>query len=193
MVVSAKRVSLVEAIGVARAAGGVVLGWSGHRPEKLGGYGERVRLRLRDLARAVIEREEPALVVSGMALGLDQAAATAAIELGVPVLAMVPFVGQEGRWPLEARERYAGLIARAAAVHVSVSRARLREVGAGRALFARNADMVRVVREAGGSFAVVWDGSSGGTAGTVLRAVEAGVVVRNYWGAWVRHSGVGVE
>jgi hypothetical protein len=36
-----------------------------------------------------------------MARGWDLALAKAAVELGLPLFAAIPFVGQESRWPAE--------------------------------------------------------------------------------------------
>lgn len=179
-----------EVLSFARASGGLVLGWSGHRPDRLGGYDERVRARITDLARAVLVREQPTVVVSGMALGVDQAAASAAVELGIPFVAMVPFEGQEGRWPAASQREFARLVGLAARVHVSVPRRAMEARGAAWALHERNGDMVRLVQGAGGRFAVVWNGQPGGTGGTVRRCEAAGLVVRNYWESWARFSGV---
>src|SRR3546814_2405914 len=66
------------------------------RPGKLGGYGEDVLARLRKGARSFLERERNATAaISGMALGWDTAWALAALDLGVPLTAAVPFSGQE--------------------------------------------------------------------------------------------------
>src|SRR3546814_12439463 len=56
------------------ARGGVViLAATGHRPGKLGGYGEDVLARLRKGARSFLERERNATAaISGMALGWDR-------------------------------------------------------------------------------------------------------------------------
>lgn len=60
---------------------------TGHRPDKLGGYGAGVSSRLVDLARAALLRCRPNEVMSGMALGWDTALALGAIELGIPLTA----------------------------------------------------------------------------------------------------------
>ena len=41
-----------------------------------------------------------------MALGYDQLFAEVAIELNIPILAAVPFLGQEKIWPKKSQDRY---------------------------------------------------------------------------------------
>ena len=101
----------------------MIIAGTGHRPDKLrigalDGYHPDVQARLVDLARAALQREQPSRVISGMALGWDTALAAAALELGLPLDAYVPFTGQESRWPEPARRRYHGILARAARVLV---------------------------------------------------------------------------
>ena len=79
---------------------------TGHRPDKLGGYTPHVDHELRKVARAVIETVQPDRCISGMALGWDMAFAQAAIEMGVPLWAALPFVEQPSQWPEVSQRRY---------------------------------------------------------------------------------------
>lgn len=79
---------------------------TGHRPGRLGGYGEEIDKRLRDLARAYLSRTLPTTIISGMALGWDLSLAEAALELHIPVVAAVPFLGQEHKWSRREEDRY---------------------------------------------------------------------------------------
>lgn len=63
---------------------------TGHRPDKLGGYG-RHDARLEDIARGYLSMLQPAGVITGMALGWDTRFALAALSLGLPLHAAVPF------------------------------------------------------------------------------------------------------
>ena len=47
-----------------------------------------------------LERARPDAVISGMALGWDQAVARATADLGIPWVAAITFEGQESKWPL---------------------------------------------------------------------------------------------
>lgn len=55
----------------------MIVAGTGHRPNKLGGYGDDVFERLVALARTYLWHMEPWHVISGMALGWDQALAQA--------------------------------------------------------------------------------------------------------------------
>jgi uncharacterized phage-like protein YoqJ len=89
-----------------------------HRPQKLGGFSPAVDTRLRDLARSWLSEHRPDEVVSGMALGWDMALAEAVLELGLPLSAAVPFVGQESKWPAPSQKRYRDILARATRVEI---------------------------------------------------------------------------
>lgn len=94
---------------------------TGHRPDKLGGYDSLVDARLRNLALAFLREQEdgvPAMVISGMAQGWDMAWAEAALALGIPLIAAVPFDGQESRWPEPAQKRWRGILDQANNVEV---------------------------------------------------------------------------
>jgi uncharacterized phage-like protein YoqJ len=53
-----------------------------------------------------------------MALGWDLAFARASVELGIPLIAAVPFEGQEAMWSPESQAKYRALLAEAETVHV---------------------------------------------------------------------------
>jgi len=83
----------------------IVIAGTGHR--KLGGSYELdtpVARSVREVTRAFLVDRKADQVISGMALGFDTILALVAIELKLPVLAAVPFEGQESRWP-EASQR----------------------------------------------------------------------------------------
>lgn len=72
---------------------------TGHRPKDLGlppdvPYSSEVV----ELCRSHVGWFSPTLVISGMALGLDLALAQAAKDEEIPLLAAIPFDGQEERW-----------------------------------------------------------------------------------------------
>lgn len=73
----------------------MIIAVTGHRPRRLGQYREE---RLTDLAVATLRKYEPSLVITGMALGWDQAIAEAAVRVGIPFIAAIPFPGQEQGW-----------------------------------------------------------------------------------------------
>lgn len=116
------------------------------------------------------------MAISGMALGWDTAWAVAAIRLGVPLIAAVPFDGQESRWPAESQRRFRSILEHAREVHV---------VSAGgyspAAMHARNRWMV----DRCDLLCALWNGSSGGTAGCVAYARSVGRRTENLWQRWI--------
>ena len=77
---------------------GRTIAGTGHRPQKLGGFGETANSTLRRFARAWLEILAPERGISGMALGWDQALAAAAVDLAIPFVAAVPFASQAVKW-----------------------------------------------------------------------------------------------
>lgn len=97
----------------------MIVAGTGHRPDKLGGYGPSA---LQDWIRQKIREKLVELgattVISGMALGFDQWLAEEAYALGIPFIAAVPFVGQESQWPEESKRKYRELLLKARRVVV---------------------------------------------------------------------------
>jgi len=90
----------------------IVIAGTGHR--KLGGSYELdtpVAKAVRETTRAFLVERKADQVISGMALGFDTILALVAIELKLPVLAAVPFEGQESRWPEASQKRYREILA----------------------------------------------------------------------------------
>ena len=87
-----------------------VIAVTGHRPDRLGGYTLEARLRVRRTAEAALKQINPGRVITGMALGWDQAVAESCVLLGIPFVAAVPFYGQESRWPESGQRAYNRLL-----------------------------------------------------------------------------------
>jgi uncharacterized phage-like protein YoqJ len=148
---------------------------TGHRPDKLGGYSEEVFAKLTSLAEDIIVLARPKTVISGMALGWDQAVAQAAVNKGVPFIAAVPFVGQEKKWPVESQERYRRLLNLALAERVVCTGGYAAEK-----MQTRNEWMVNQST----SVIALWDGSDGGTKNCVTYAQSQRRMVWNFWRFW---------
>lgn len=88
---------------------------TGHRFKTLG-YESKGPLE--EFAVRVLARHRPTGIISGMALGWDQALAVAAVKLGIPFVAAVPFEGQEKIWPPAAQREYRDLLTLASTVTV---------------------------------------------------------------------------
>jgi uncharacterized phage-like protein YoqJ len=98
---------------------------TGHRPTKLGGYSRlafdklvRVAQTYLSLVRLQLPESETITVISGMALGWDQALAQAAVNLQIPFIAAIPCLGQERTWPAESQRLYSELLSMAASSHL---------------------------------------------------------------------------
>lgn len=98
------------------------------------------------------------IAISGVALGIDQDFCGVCVELGVPFVAFIPFVGQDSRWPAASREVYRKVLDAAAGVRI-VSQSPATDEAARRAALDRNEAMAEVCDE----LIAVWDGSQGGT------------------------------
>lgn len=149
---------------------------TGHRPEKLGGHGVEVAARLVKLAGEIIEERKPDVVISGMALGWDQALAVACMQMGVEWWAFVPFAGQEAVWPAKAKALYKELVGRAHHVRY------VSEPGyAPWKMQARNVAMVDCSDEV----LALWDGhQDGGTWNCVQYAMKKQRPIHNSWSKW---------
>ena len=91
---------------------------TGHRPHKLRGQ-EHVVARVLHTKLVGAKEQHPKLhAISGMAMGVDIMFAEAALGLGIPVEAFIPFTGQETRWPRTWQERWHRIIERAVLVEV---------------------------------------------------------------------------
>lgn len=157
---------------------------TGHRPNRLGGYA--VQPRLTDLARAALERYQPQRVASGMALGWDQALAQAALDLGIPLIALVPFDGFDRRWPTQAQRALHTLLERATERHVITTTPVGSYREAARALHLRNDALLDAAQsDAHGLLLALWNGAQdGGTYGAIVKARKRGVRIVNLWRSW---------
>lgn len=157
----------------------VILAGTGHRPDKLGGYGAEVSTRLVDLARAALLKYRPDEVISGMALGWDTALALAAIELEIPLAAAVPFEGQERKWRPEQQKQFLKILARATTVAIVSP--------GGYGVWKMQTRNRWMVDRATGLLAL-WNGGGGGTGNCIEYARSSGVKIINLWAAWERHA-----
>lgn len=126
------------------------------------------------VASAYLKCVEPEKVISGMAQGWDQVFARAAVRLSIPFIAAVPFADQPNPWPLQAREAYFALLAKAQRVEI------IDPVGAmniNAAMQKRNEWMVDHCDR----LAALWDGSFGGTHNCLVYARRVGRPIDNLW------------
>lgn len=156
--------------------------FTGHRPERLGGYGAEAEQRLIAFAMEVLVASGTEIAVVGMALGWDQAVADACVNLDIPFVAAVPFHGQESRWPLPAQKRWQRLLDAAQDVKVLVDERPATPNRATAFLMHRNDWMVANSTR----LQALWNGDKfGGTASCISTAKIRGIPITNHWPAWV--------
>ena len=156
----------------------MILAGTGHRPNKLGGYGAEARFRLIDVAIEQLNELQPIKVISGMALGWDTALAEAALQLKLPLVAAVPFSGQESMWPFASRQRFKELLSQASEVHYVCA--------PGYAAWKMQVRNQWMVDECDVLLAL-WNGTKGGTANCVGYALGKQVKLVNCWNAYKKH------
>jgi uncharacterized phage-like protein YoqJ len=153
-----------------------VLGVTGHRPQSLPNYDFD---RLCDLALACLEKFQPSHVNTGMALGWDQAVATACVHANTPFTAFLPFKTQASVWPKNDRLRHENLLRLAAKV-VVVSPGPYRA----EKIQLRNEALV----DASAGLLALWSGKPSGTANCVRYARSKNLPLVNVWTSWVRFA-----
>lgn len=150
----------------------MIIAGTGHRPDKLGGYGHKPLVHLVNLAEDWLEENKPEKVISGMALGWDYALACAAFNLDIPIIAAVPFKGQESRWPDESQRNYRALLKECEqVVYVCEDGYAVWKMQKRNEWMVDNCDVVLAM----------WNGSPGGTANCVRYAEKAGKPIVNLW------------
>jgi len=141
------------------------LGFTGHRPNKLGGYSEDNARQWITGFTNFLERGaqyyDSVEVISGMALGVDQWVAEAALNLNLPLHAYIPFPGQENAWPASSQQVYRKILNQATTT-TTVSQGPYNPSF----MQIRNQAMV----DAADRYVAIWDQTSGGTANCVAYA-----------------------
>ena len=159
----------------------MIISATGHRPNKLGGYADAVLEIQVGLAEGYLKKRRPKEVISGLALGWDTAWAIAAIKLDLPVIAAIPFSGQESMWPAASKQRY--LLIKSLCDKVKI-------VSEGAyapwKMQVRNKWMV----DNSDRVAALWDGSSGGTGNCVAYAQSVARPIDNLWTQYQKLRGV---
>lgn len=143
----------------------MIVAFTGHRPERLGNKVNEVYSAI----QGFLMNENPSLVISGMAGGVDQLAAGWARALRIPWVAAVPFPGQHDRWPKQHQDIYMRLLEDAQRIEV-ISESYSRDVYQKRdEWMVDNCDML----------VAVWDKvKKGGTYNTIKYAERVGRVIK---------------
>lgn len=156
---------------------------TGHRPAKLGNDYKLESLLVQEIKAKIIgiinninETDNKVdLMISGMALGIDTLFAKIAIELNLPLLAAIPFKGQELNWPIHAQNLYHSILHTYSKCTTHI----VSEGGYARfKMQKRNIWMVNELKpETHDTLIAVWDGSEGGTKNCVEYAASKTVPI----------------
>jgi uncharacterized phage-like protein YoqJ len=133
--------------------------FTGHRPDKIGGYYYDNPIRRRVLAALDIAIDRAVAAgytkfISGMALGVDQDAASIVLDKGLYLIAAVPCKGMELRWPFDSQRAYRKLIDRASEVDYGAERYEGPQTMQNRNIW---------MAERSSLVIAVWNGTPGGT------------------------------
>lgn len=157
----------------------LTVGVTGHRPDKLGGYSQEVKDRLREFAKMQLQAIQPAQVITGMALGWDQAVAQACVDLGYSWWAFIPFAGQERKWPAETQSYYHDLLSKATGV---------KTICEGEYAPWKMIKRDEAVVQSCWILLALYNGTPGGTHKTVEFAKELRRITHNCWEPWLRYN-----
>ena len=144
----------------------IIVAFTGHRSDKLGGYDipNPTYIQVCQETERLLLELKPVKCISGMAIGFDQWAANICVQLGIPWLASIPFIGQEKRWPKKSQDQYHWLLSKAAEQVVICDAFSIA------AFQRRNEHMVDNATDVIACF----DGAKGGTANCVAYAEKMG-------------------
>jgi ribonuclease HI/uncharacterized phage-like protein YoqJ len=151
----------------------------GHRPPGLGGYDADLgdlRRRLGDIVAAKRDVEPDVVVLTGLGLGAEQVGAEAALERGIPFVAVLPYPDPDSVWPAASRARFRDLLDNASGVVVLQAKAPTSRQQAGGALARRDAWLARHADEA----VAVWDGEDAAV-GKQVRSMQDAIGESDVW------------
>jgi ribonuclease HI len=164
-----------------RLPAGRLVAVTGHKPPELGGYednptADAVRATLAEVLAAKRQLHPDLVVATGLGLGAEQLAAEAAVEAGVPYVAVLPYPDPDSQWPERSRRRYRQLLEGARSTIVLQAKAPASRQLAGAALRRRDAWLARHAQEA----IAVWDGEEP-TVGRSVRALQDALGEEDVW------------
>jgi uncharacterized phage-like protein YoqJ len=144
----------------------------GHRPTELGGYednplAEALRDKMAEILEAKAAIIDDLVVVSGLRLGAEMLGAEAALEVGLPLVVVLPYPDPESVWAAASQARFGELQRYASDVVLLQKKAPASRQQAGAALARRDAWIIRNVTEA----LLVWDGKDDAL-GKLYRSLE---------------------
>ncbi len=147
---------------------------TGHRPHKLGRDTAIASSRLQSFAEEqIILFPHKTTIISGLALGWDQAIAFAAVSLGYPLICAIPHANQPLHWPARDCIAWRYLKSKAREWHVIDPSPQYNPAS----YQLRNIWMV----DRADSILALWNGSPGGTANCIAYAKSKNKPIKNLW------------
>lgn len=148
----------------------MLLGITGHRPSKCGGYNDNTNQskQIKSILKKCFLQAKPTVIISGMALGVDQWAVEVALELGIKVIALVPCLAQDSKWPPASRIKYIDLLDKITQANGTIEYV-TKEPYSSACMHIRNKRIVDYCTH----MVAIWDKSKGGTYGCVQLAKQA--------------------
>lgn len=155
----------------------MIVAGTGHRPNKLNGYGQDAWLKVYRFAHSFLQREKESIteVISGGAQGWDMALALGAKMNQIKYTLAIPFIGQEKMWPLHgyySQEVYNSLKETASKIKIVCEGGYASwKMQKRNEFMVDNCDLVLAL----------WDGSSGGTENCIRYAQSKNKKIINLW------------
>jgi len=146
-----------------------ICSFTGHRANKpcMGGYivPNPIYIKICQLTKQILLELKPEKCISGMALTYDQYAANLCINMKIPFIAAIPFIGQESQWPKDSQIIYNKILDKAVEkVIVSPGGYTAAKMQIRNQYMVDNSDVL----------IALWDGSKGGTGNCVEYAESIG-------------------
>lgn len=161
----------------------MILGVTGHRPNRLGGFSPCAKKKLYRFAhRVLLKLDSDVVVVQGCALGFDQAMAVAAIEQGHKVISLIPHLGFNSRWPTESVLELDTILNRSSEVRVCIDKEMYETIN--NPSFSLNFRNEKIVDESDTLFALAC-GAPSGTQNCVDYALRQNKRVLYLWKDWL--------
>lgn len=151
----------------------MILGVTGHRPQKMYGFKESdpANIFVIEAIRDFMKDLDIEKVNTGMALGVDQWVAQWAIAMNIPFVAMLPVEYPEKAWPEQSQKKYLKIMESASEVLIAPSEG---SESYGQLLQRRN----EMIVDASDMMLGVYGGGPGGTRNCLDYAVEKSKEIR---------------
>jgi uncharacterized phage-like protein YoqJ len=154
---------------------------TGHRPPKIlingvNAYKSSVLNKLVDFIQKHLEIHKPDKVISGMALGYDQALALAFLNFGISFEAYIPCENQDIKWPKDSKELYQKLLKQASRIKL------INEQYTQSCMQERNVQMVNDCTHV----LALYNNSKGGTKNCIDYAISQNKPIINLWQEFIK-------